>query len=160
MLSYIPVLDSQILPCHCDVPRSCACSSSTCKFNQVLTLRYDFGPVQGPFTSVCDAAAKSLSNQNVWILSCTVTPGISVNASVKFIWHLEMALQPIRSNTAVTSQWSHRWIAVAGLTSLTSPHNISVLIVQYYIFVQYNCKAGITRNVKYNYDCFQNSKRK
>ena len=57
-----------------------------------------------PFTcSVCDATMGSLPNQNVWILSCTVTPNVSVNASIKFICLLEMALQPIRSDVADAS---------------------------------------------------------
>ena len=42
----------------------------------------------------CEIAPKS----NLWILSCTVTPTISVNACVKLICCLEISLQPIRSD--------------------------------------------------------------
>ena len=61
--------------------------------------------LKGPFTSsVCHSAVRSLPNQNVWILSYTGTPSVSINASIKFICHLHMALQPIWSNVTVTSQ--------------------------------------------------------
>ena len=51
--------------------------------------------VKGLLTSsICDATARSLPNQNVWILSCTVTPSVNVNTSLKFMCRLEMALKP------------------------------------------------------------------